>query len=156
MELLKEIINDVFSVDIELSSRKREITDARMVYAKILRDIGYTCDAIGKSIKKHHSTITHYMKNADYFLQYDKELNRKYEFCKKEFLSSATNLPEKKSRNSTYVTIMILEQELEKAVADKNKVLDNFIDYIEQWEKTTGNFPNIKDLREHILPLFNK
>ena len=37
-ERLKDIVNQVFEVDVMKKTRKREVVEARMVYSRILRD----------------------------------------------------------------------------------------------------------------------
>ena len=49
---LRNIIDNVFSINIMKNSRTRNIVDARLIYAKILRDRGHTFSAIGRSLKK--------------------------------------------------------------------------------------------------------
>jgi len=155
IEELKKIVNDVFLVDIEVKDRKRKIVDARKVYSKILKDSGYSYELIGETINKNHATIIHYIKNIEYLLSYDQILREKYVACKNIFTGKSIKDQVKKDVD-IYVTVVRLTNELQEAIASKDKILNDFVDYLENFEKTAGHFPNSYDLRRHILPLFNK
>jgi hypothetical protein len=84
-KMLREIVNEVFGVDIMDKSRKRNIVDARMVYAKILRDAGYSLTDIGGSIGKHHTTIISYLSEGEYMIPNIRQLHSNYHLCKDIF-----------------------------------------------------------------------
>jgi len=154
---LKRIVNDIFLVDLEVINRKRDVVDARKVYSKILRDNGYSYDLIGKTLGKDHSTIIHYIKNIEYILSYDKIIIDKYIACKNVFITTRKSIKEQIEKDvDIYVTVVRLTSELQDAVSSKKKVLNDFVDYIEQYEKQRGYLPSIYDYRHTILPLFNQ
>lgn len=154
---LKKIVNDVFLVDLQLKDRKRDVVDARKVYSKILRDNGYSYELIGETIGKDHATIIHYVKNIEYLLTYDRILIDKYVACKNVFIKKKKSISEQVKKDvDIYVTVVRLTNELQEVIESKNKILNEFVDYIEQYEKTTGHLPNIYDYRQNILPLFHK
>lgn len=79
---LKNIVNQVFKVDVMEKTRKREVVEARMVYSRILRDSEYmTLSRIAKSLNKNHATILHYNKNFKYFIKPDERLWDMYLLC---------------------------------------------------------------------------
>ncbi len=79
---LKDIVNQVFKVDVMEKTRKREVVEARMVYSRILRDSEYmTLSRIAKSLNKNHATILHYNKNFKYFIKPDERLWDMYLLC---------------------------------------------------------------------------
>ena len=137
MKELIKIVNEVFLVDLTLNNRKRETVDARKVYSKILRDKGYGYKFIGETINKDHATIIHYIKNIEHLLSYDSILRDKYIACKNIF----TGKP--------------VKDQIKKDVATKDKLLDEFFNYIEYYEKRTGRLPNSQECKHHILQLFN-
>jgi hypothetical protein len=155
-DALTEIVNSVFLVDIFSNNRKRNIVDARHVYSKILREKKYTYEAIGDSIKKNHATIVHYIKNIDSILTYDKGLRDKYMTCKVLFYKDREAITnELKKDIDIYMTVIRLRGELHQAISNKNKVLNDFVDYIERYEKLRGRLPSVDDYRNIILPLFD-
>lgn len=79
---LKAIIRQVFGVDINVNTRKRAYVDARRVYAKILRDRGYSYESIGRTLKKDHATIIHYLRNIEHIFVQDKTFFSKYSKCR--------------------------------------------------------------------------
>ena len=137
MKELIKIVNEVFLVDLTLNNRKRETVDARKVYSKILRDSGYSYEFIGKTINKDHATIIHYIKNIDHLLSYDQALIDKYIVCKNIFTGEPVS------------------NKVKKDVDIKDKLLDEFLNYIEDYEKRTGRLPNSQECKHHILQLFN-
>jgi len=147
---LKKIVNDIFLVDIDSKNSKRGVVDARKVYSKILRDSGYSYKLIGETIDKNHATIIHYIKNIEYLLSYDQNLKKKYVACKNVFIKD-----QDKKDVDIYVTVIRLSNELKEAIAFKEKLLDEFLDYIQDYEKRTGRLPNSYECKHHILQLFN-
>ena len=75
---LKEIINLEFNLDIMERSRERSYVDSRMVYSLILSKRGYGPTQIGRSIKKSHSTILHYLKDIEVVMGQFPDLYKKY------------------------------------------------------------------------------
>jgi hypothetical protein len=154
---LKRIVNDIFLVDIHSKDRKRGVVDARKVYSKILRDNGYSYELIGETIDKDHATIIHYIKNIEYLLSYDRILADKYVACKNVFIKKKKSILEQIKKDAdVYVTVVRLTNELQDAISSKNKVLNDFVDYIEKYEKEKGCLPSIYEYKHTILPLFNK
>jgi hypothetical protein len=75
---VKQIVELVTGVKIIENNRKREVIDARMIYAKILRERGASLVSIGMTINKDHTTIIHYLRTMDSLLITDREVIRKY------------------------------------------------------------------------------
>ena len=154
---LKKIVNDVFLVDLEVKNRKRGVVDARKIYSKILRDSGYSYELIAETINKDHATIIHYVRNVEHILSYDRMLRDKYVACKNVFIKKRKSIKEQIKRDvDVYVTVIRLTNELQEAISSNKKLLNEFVDYIEQYEKEKGYLPSIKEYRHTILPLFNK
>jgi hypothetical protein len=84
-ESLKGIIKDVIGVDIMKRTRMRMYVDAKMVYAKILRDRGYALSSIGRTLMTDHSMIIHYLRNVDVFIKTEKEMANMYVVCSTKF-----------------------------------------------------------------------
>lgn len=78
---LRTAVNTVFGVNILSKCRKRNYVDARMVYAKILRDEKVPYQVIGQSLLKNHASIVYYVRCIDWLLEHDKLLRRKYRHC---------------------------------------------------------------------------
>ena len=105
-ELLLSIIQANSQINILEKKRSREAVDARMIYAKILREKGYTLPQIGKSISKDHSTIVHYVKTFDFLSNQLEDLRYNYDKCREEFLKRSTTLfPEQ--HNQSYIKEII-------------------------------------------------
>lgn len=157
IEALKEIVNNVFCVDLSKVTRERKLVDARRVYSKVLRDRGYTFELIATALKKDHATVIHYMRSVDSILLYDKDVREKYMTCKNIFLEgkSPLILERKKKDADLFMTIVRLNAELQESIKESKEILTKFVDYIEHYEYTTGHLPSIKEYRRSILPKFN-
>jgi hypothetical protein len=127
---LKQIVNNVFLLDLESKNRKREVVDARKVYSKILRNIGYKYDVIGRSINKDHSTIVHYVSDIESIMPYDRDIKDKYIACEIAF-----------GRKKNY---------------QLNDLLNDFITHIEHFERKNGKSEIVSKIRDTITPLFDK
>ena len=86
-QLAKDIINQILHLDIMVNKRKRNLVDACMIYASILRQYKHTLDSIGKSINKDHSTILYYMKHFDTIYRTDIDFKMKYDSCYETFFN---------------------------------------------------------------------
>jgi len=87
---LRKVVEEVFGLDIMLKNRSRQRVDARIVYAKILREHGYTFKQIGRLLVKDHSTIIHYCSMFDRGeIDYIPELKKKYRLCRDMFRGEA-------------------------------------------------------------------
>lgn len=88
---LRDIIEEVFGLDIMLKNRSRKRVDARIIYAKILRENGYSFPQIGDLLAKDHSTIIHYCSLFDTTIHYIPELKKKYKMCSDIFRGETLN-----------------------------------------------------------------
>lgn len=75
---LIDIINSIFAIDMTDKRRKPIFVQARMVYARLLRNKGYTLKYIGKTIGKDHATIIHYLDIIDMDLKHDESFRNKF------------------------------------------------------------------------------
>jgi len=55
-------------------SRKRNIVEARQLYCKLMRDVGYTYEAIGETINIGHATVLYHCRNYEYIRKASPEL----------------------------------------------------------------------------------
>lgn len=83
--ILKQIVSEVFDVDIMEPSRIRKAVDARGVYSKILNDKGFTLVFIGQTLGKDHSTIINCMNNIEFFIENENNIKQKYYICLSRF-----------------------------------------------------------------------
>jgi hypothetical protein len=83
--ILKQIVSEIFDVDILDKRRIRNVVDARGVYSKILKDKGFTLVFIGQSLNKDHSTIINCLNNTEFFIEHDNNIKQKYYICLSRF-----------------------------------------------------------------------
>lgn len=82
---LINIINLFFDIDMTDKNRKRKYIIARMIYAKLLKEKGYTLVYIGKVIGKDHATIIHYLDIIDWDLKNDFDIREAFNKIKALF-----------------------------------------------------------------------
>jgi len=83
---LKEIIKTILNVDVKKDrNRMQHTVNCKMIYANVLRECGYGCSVISKSILMNHATILHYFKTFPFYIKTDVVLRNNYERIKSEF-----------------------------------------------------------------------
>jgi hypothetical protein len=124
MDNLKKVVDSVFSVDIMKKVNKREFVNGRKVFSKILVDRGFTISEIGRYLKKHHTTIIHYMSDVDGMLKYSPTVFDKYLICKEDFSRSTDDnrLEPKQFEENMY--IVSLNSQIEKLILERNVFLE--------------------------------
>jgi hypothetical protein len=154
MDSLKKIINEIFFVNIESSTRKRRTVDARRAYSRILKDVGFSYEHIADTIGKNHATIIHYVKSIDDLLQYDSVFEKRFILSKKQFLLENKQLLAQ-SNDDIYTTAIRLGDRLDEVILKKEQMLNTFVNYLESYEKENGTTPSVEYCRKNILPLFD-
>ena len=82
---LRTVVENIFGVNILSKSRNRTVVDARIIYAKILRNTGFSLHFIGDVLAKDHSTIVHYCYEADDMIKFVPDIKKKYVICRDRF-----------------------------------------------------------------------
>lgn len=139
MDSLKAIVDRIFDVNIMKKNRERDLVDARMIYAKILRDRGYTFKSIAVSLKKDHTTVMHYVTSVGTFLMQDSRLLQRYIDCKKEFFID----------KEEFVVNRLTEKELGERIEELTSKIDSLLlerDEIMDIQKKYARFERIIDL----------
>jgi hypothetical protein len=144
MESLKGIVEKAFDVNIMKKNREREIVEARMVYAKILRDRGYSYKSIAVSLKKDHTTVIHYVQVIGFILTQDSRLLQRYVECKKEFMIDKED----------FIAFKLTEKELGSRIEELTNKVDSLLlerDEIIKIKKSNARLEIIIDmLKENI------
>lgn len=124
MDSLKEIILKLLKLDINKKERSRELVDARYIYAKILKDRGHTLMSIGRSLKKDHTTIMHYIKQVEIMLKQDNRLAEMYVMCKEAFLTDKPHFSKDYKEFELISKIIKLTKENESLILERKNILD--------------------------------
>ena len=80
-QLIKNIVQEHYGIDITLSTRKRHYVEARAMYFTLLRK--YTrlsLEAIGKTVGRHHASVLYNIQQLEGWLEYDKKIYADYEY----------------------------------------------------------------------------
>lgn len=128
LEAIKVIVEGELDISIFGDSRKRNLVDARIIYAKIAREYNYSFKSIGVNIGKDHSTIVHYMKNFDWLFSSDTDFREMYIYLKekiKEVLPNIKDNQEIKIINNS----MVLHKQIESLSLENEKYLSNKLKY---------------------------
>jgi predicted transcriptional regulator len=124
---LKKIINHKFGLDINVNTRKRDYVNARLVYAKILRERGYTHESIARSINKDHATVIYYVRCAMHIFMQDRFLEKKYKECRGLFFGTIDPQESVSTEDMLAERINTLMEQVNKLTAE-NELLNYEID----------------------------
>lgn len=89
---IKRIVEQRVGFKIDGVDRRRDMTYARAVYARIARDIQldnratYSYEDIGKPINKNYATVLHYLKNTFHYAMSDIKFKQLYDDLYKAFV----------------------------------------------------------------------
>lgn len=98
IEIIKDIINDYFEVDIDTKVRKREFIIARVVYYNVLiktTQMSFTKIVKTLDIGQDRSTVYNAVKNHEDWLEVDKKYKRDWE----EILRQIENEEQRQTNN---------------------------------------------------------
>jgi hypothetical protein len=123
MQSLEEIINKVFETNIMKKERTRSLVEARMVYAKIIRDRGNTLKSIGEYLSKDHTTIIHYITQIESLMKQDERLLNNYIKASELFLQDKEVPVENLTVKNLHLKIESLNIQLEHLITERSKVL---------------------------------
>lgn len=155
MNELKQIVQDMFRIDIDTKSRIRDAVDARMVFSRILRERGHQWSTIGRYLSKDHSTIIHLFQQSTNILPLDQRLMGMYMKCKEKFMQNkeedAVVNKDELDFMKNQINILISEnQKLEKYAA-KCRRLDSIINLINSRTEVGKE----KEIEKRINEMFN-
>ena len=78
IESIKDYVNNLYGLDIEKDTRKREYVDARTFYYKLCRDLTKcSLSNIGESVGRDHCAVLHALKNILHHLDTE-EIEKAY------------------------------------------------------------------------------
>jgi hypothetical protein len=147
IDVLKDIVEMVMSVDLMATNRKRCVVEARMMYTGILRECNYSLNRIGMSLKKDHTTIIHYLSSLRKLLDVDIELRRKYIKCMEIFMNERDPLTATNKETLT-VEVLKLNTKLDILTKEKNNLLNEIKkmkEEIKPMDKRLGNIMKLID-----------
>lgn len=124
MDSLKLIIDKIFNINVMKNNRTRNIVDARLIYAKILRDRGHTYKSIGRSLNKDHTTILHYITQIDHLLKHDSRIAERYVICKEVFLKDKPHVSEKLTQTDLIAQLIKLSSDNESLILERKNVIE--------------------------------
>ena len=141
---LKELIEKTTGVDINKTSRRREVVEARAMYYKILKQIDKkkTLQSIADSVGKNHATVLHSLNNYDSFERFNPTLK----LFRKEILSRL-NYKSFENNTSKDETITSLQIEAMK----QNEEIINLKEKITKLQETRNRYNIITNIETLLL-----
>lgn len=128
LDAIKIIVEGELDINIFGDSRKRNLVDARIIYAKIARENNHSYKSIGDHIGKDHATIIHYMKNFDWLFNSSTEFRETYIYLKQKFMEikpKLKDIQEIKIINNS----MMLHKQIESLSLENQQYLSDKIKY---------------------------
>lgn len=148
MVQLKSIVNRKFGLDINYETRKRDYVNARLVYAKILRERGYTFESIAHSIGKDHATVIYYVKCALNIFKQDRFLEKKYNECRTSFFGDIDPMLNPSSEEMLTERVQTLTQEVE-TLTKRNEILEFELNEKKKTFRRLNRIINLIEERTH-------
>jgi hypothetical protein len=145
---LKVIVNKKFGLDLNTNTRKRDYVNARLVYAKILRERGYTHESIARSLNRDHATIIYYVRCASNIFMQDRFLEKKYFECKALFLGEIQPIETQNSEGNLSEQLDVLKEKVYGLTAE-NKMLSRELDEKVKKTKRINKIINLIEERTH-------
>jgi len=135
---VKRAVENVTGVeDLATKSRTFDISMARWIYIKIARENTTSpLKAIGEIINRDHTTVLHGLKNIDFELSYNSDLQTKYD---KALIISLSKL---NTQNIEQIDKRIseLKSELLRLEVKRKSILDEFVNAKQQNQKNEQVF----------------
>ena len=80
LNIIKDIVNDYFQINITKKTRMQVYVDARGIYYSLSRELvpGATYEKLGKSVNLNHATVVNGMKQFNFLLEYNKSTQNNY------------------------------------------------------------------------------
>lgn len=79
VELIKNLVESEFNLQLIRKTRRREYVEARAMYYMLLREKGrMTLSAISKTLDKDHATVLHAIKSLGNWMSYDTNMKSIY------------------------------------------------------------------------------
>ena len=98
LEIIKNIVESTFEVDLSSKSRTRFLADKKKIYSRLAREkTFYSFQQIGDKIEKNHATIISHLTTSEMLLNYDKDFKRDYELCESKVPEFEAMKPASKS-----------------------------------------------------------
>lgn len=149
--IIKRIVKKELKQDIEEDSRRRAVVQGRIIYSKILRDVGYTFEDIGESISKNHDNIMYYMRVFDTEYDTNTVLRNKYDKCLLEY----NRFIYSKSKSKKYSNVKDPNEEIIKDIKkfeDKIKLLILDLNEIKRVSHLSTRFHDIIEYLDMVVP----
>lgn len=122
LDVLRSIVNMVLVTDINATNRSRYVVEGRMIYAKILREYGYSLNRIGCYLKKDHTTVIHYTRTIDKLIDANDEIVGKYAKCREMFILEKGSCTDLITEYDLKNEIFRLNNKINVLIADNNEL----------------------------------
>ena len=87
IEVIKDIVQEVMKVNLLDRKRHARIVEARMIFSLMLRESGFTYKAIGRYLRRDHSTIMYYHIIIKDLMQVDMNVVKTYNLAIMEYVA---------------------------------------------------------------------
>jgi transcriptional regulator of heat shock response len=131
-ESARKVIEMVTGVDVYSKCRKRDVVEARMMLASMLREMGFSLNTIGSFLNKDHTTIIHYTRKLNQLIDVDKVFLTKYLKCRE--LMIFKEQPVNLAKELDYVNeveklkrhVEVLKKEKKMLVAERDEIIEKY------------------------------
>ncbi len=112
VELIKNLVEEEFKVQIIRKTRRRKYVEARAMYYKLLLDKkNMTLDEIAKTLNKHHATVLNGKKKLSDWMETDSNIESIYRGLEKRVDAIIGKYPDKFEKTKSERQLYISEYE---------------------------------------------
>jgi predicted transcriptional regulator len=126
---LTEIIKKVLSTNVHDKRQYQELVDARIIFAVLARERGYTLKNIGIYLGMSHSIVVHYSKHFDTLIAQIPSFLEKYIEIKSCFMQDKTPIPIFGTNPYKRTTISSLKNKIEYLILQKRDLIVKYEKY---------------------------
>lgn len=74
-EMIKEIVDNYFEINLKRNTRKRQYVEARAVFYKLCREFTkLSLEEIGKQVNRDHASVLHGIRSLNNWIEYDNRI----------------------------------------------------------------------------------
>jgi len=134
-EIIEEVVNRHFRLNLRRNTRQRPYVNARATMSYLLRQKGYSLQAIGRILNKNHATIINLTKNFEWYLKSDPEFRHIYQNIAYEIAENDDAIYEKEEKEiikeifSLRNQNKLLNSQIERLTLEQEKTKSNKVKY---------------------------
>jgi len=139
-QMIKEIVDNYFELNLKRNTRKRQYVEARAIFYKLCREFTkLSLEEIGKQVDRDHASVLHGIRSLNNWIEYDNRIKNNLRILRnkvRNFEDEKDNVIElDESIVLKYVQLKEQVKEQEEIINDLRKALKDITEKHERREK---------------------